>query len=751
MREGWAGVGVIGRLAIGRPGRVLLAATVVFAAAAVFGLPANRVLAGGSSEFQASGSQYARANALSRWASGQSAYYGVAVLLQGQRDIATSATARRAVVQVGLLLSRQRGFQRLADLASTGSRDFVSRDGRQTVLLAAYASPSESVAAVDRLRRLLISRVDGLHAVFGGPDVAFGELDRRTQADLEHANLVALAALLLLTPLVFRGLVAAVLPLLVGGMAVLLAFAGLRFLDQVSGPEISVYALPAASGLGLGLGLDYSRLLLGRYREQLATGAATSQALTVMLATAGRTVLFSSLTIAAAAAGALLVFPLQFLGSLGIAAALTALSAGAAALLLLPAALMLLGPRIDALAPTRPTWLRAPSERGPAGQIRGALSWGRLASVVARRPLPVAAVAVIVLLAAAAPVGGLRLIPPSARLLPAGAQSRQVEHALANNFDANPSSVIYTIYRVRPGGPTVRQLAAGQAQVAAGRAQQLPARYLGKQTWELGLLPTGSPYTHPNQQLLAQLRADAHRTGALVSGLTAYAADQRTSIAARLPLAVLILLLVTVAAVFLLTGAVVIAIKAFLMNLLTVTAGIGLLVAIFQNALNTAGVEEANLIFLVAIAFALATDYELFLISRITEEHHHGLNNKQAVAAGLARTGPTITSAALLFCTALAAFTTAKLTFIQQFGAGAALMVLIDATIVRALLVPSLMVILDQANWWAPAPLQAAHSRVHRWHSGPKDSSHVLPSTMHICRTQDACDAGQSTGISSGL
>lgn len=711
----------LSHIAVRHARSVLVCAVLALIAAAIGGLPASGVLKGSSRQFEASNSQYQRANAAARRATGQSAYYGVAVLLQGDGNIAASAVARRAVVQVGSLFARLAGFERLADLVTTGSRDFVSRDGCQTVLLAAFGSPGESAAAVGRVRRLLGSRgVDGLHAVFGGPDVAFAELDRRTQADLEHANLIALAALLLLAPFVFGGLVAAVLPLLVGGLAVLLAFAGLRFLDQVTGPEISVYALPAASGLGLGLGLDYSRLLLGRYREQLAGGAEASQAVTTMLATAGRTVLFSSLTIAAAASGALLVFPLEFLGSLGIAVALTALSAGAVALLVLPAALIVLGPRVDALAPACPHWLRAHTEHDQGSiataavrRVRSVAGWERLAVGVTRWPLAVAATVTIVLLAAAVPVFGLRLIPPSAQLLPASAESRQVERALADDFDPDPAGAIYTIYRARSGGPTVRQLAARQARIAAGQAQQLPARYLGDHTWELGLLPAGSPYTQANQRLLEQLRANAHGTGALVGGVTGYFVDQRASIAARLPLAVLILFAVTVGAVFLLTGAVVIAFKAFLMNLVTVAAGMGLLVEIFQNSLATGGLEEANLIFLAAIAFALATDYELFLISRIDEERRaRGLENTQAVAAGLAHTGPVITSAALLFWVAVGSFTTAQLIFIRQFGLGVSLMVLIDASVVRALLAPSLMVLFGEANWWAPARLQAAHNRV---------------------------------------
>jgi uncharacterized membrane protein YdfJ with MMPL/SSD domain len=713
----------LGHIATRRSPSVLIIAGIVFAAAAACGLPAGEILTGGSSQFQSPGSQYARAGALFHRATGQTAYYGTAVLLQGHENIRASASARLAVVYVGSLLARQDGFERLADFVTARSRDFVSRDGHETVLLAAFASPSESAAAAAGVRRGLGSGdIAGLHAIVGGPDVTFAELDRRTRADLGRADLIAVVALLLLAPLVFRGVVAGVLPLLVGMFAVLLAFTGLRVLDQLTGPEISVYAMPAAGGLGLGLGIDYSLLLLSRYREELVRGADPPQAVELMLATAGRTVLFSSLTIAAASA-VLLVFPLEFLDSLGISAAITALAAGAVALLVLPAALVCLGSWVDVLAPSRLTrWLRAQTDHG-LGRLVGAVwrrvrithFWEWLARSVTRWPLPIAVITMVVLLAAAVPALGLRLIPPSAQLLPAGAESRRVERELADGSAHDPAGAIYTIYRPHAGGLPVRQLAVQQARIAAGRAQQLPPRFLGDHTWELGLLAAGSPYSQANQRLLAQLRAGARGPGALVSGVTAYFVDQRAAIAGHLLPAALILFAVTVAAMLLLTGGLLIAVKAWIMNLLTVAAGMGLLVAIFQDGvLAKGGLEEANLVFLAAIAFALATDYELFLISRISEERDRGLANAQAVAAGLTSTGPLITSAAALFCIAVGSFAAAQLTFVREFGVGAALMVLIDASLVRALLVPSLMVLFGEANWWAPARLQAAHNRVFR-------------------------------------
>ena len=256
---------------------------------------------------------------------------------------------------------------------------------------------------------------------------------------------------------------------------------------------------------------------------------------------------------------------------------------------------------------------------------------------------------------------------------------------------------------------------------AAGQASEaVPPRYLGRDTWEIELLPRGSDASAANQQLVHRLRVLVHPAGALVGGTTAWFIDQKAAISAHMPLALVILVCVTLGTLFLMTGSVVLPLMALLMNLLTVAVGAGLLVLIFQDGHLSSlmgfspigGLEESNLVLLFTVAFALSTDYGVFLFARIKEAHDGGLATRDAVAQGLERTGRLITAAALLFCVAVGAFVTSHIFFIKQFGVGTALAVAIDATFVRALLVPALMGKLGERTWWAPRPLRRLHGRI---------------------------------------
>jgi RND superfamily putative drug exporter len=544
-------------------------------------------------------------------------------------------------------------------------------------------------------------RLGGWSEIAGGPDIAFHELDALTSSDVAHVEVWALPLLALLCFLVFRG-VAFLLPVLVGGVAVLVALVVLRGLAEL-GVGISVYCLPAVFGLGLGLGIDYSLLMLGRYREETDRGVGVVEAVRRMRARAGRTVLGSAVTIALVLA-ALLVFPLEFLSGTGLAVGVTALAAGATAWLLLPRLLLRLGPRVD-IAP--------PIIRRRAGRTRGRRAWQHLARRVTGHPIPVAALAFVLLLVVAAPAVGLRLVAPSAQLLPPSAQSRIVERALAHDTTADPAGAIYTIYRHRPHGLAVRALVGREARIAAGRAEMLPARYLGAGTWEISLLPHGDPDSPTNRTLLTRLRTGTAFTGALIGGFTAFMVDQQAAIAARLPIVLLTLALLAGVMLSLISGSLVIAAKGILMAALSVAAGIGVLVAVFG------ALEEANLVFMATIVLALSIDYELFLVSRIREERDQGLSNRRAIEAGLARTGPTITSAATLFVAATGAFAFASIFFARQFGVGAAATVAVDASLVRVLLAPSLMVFLGERNWYGPAPIRWLHSRLLSTIDGP--------------------------------
>jgi uncharacterized membrane protein YdfJ with MMPL/SSD domain len=711
---------VIGRLttlATNRPRRVLAAAGVLFVIAAVLGLPVTGMLGSSAQDFEDPASQYERTNAAIQAATGQNPYYNVAVLLRSRREMRTGTAAQDTVGTLAPLLAGQHGFQRVLDYSATRSRALLSRDGRETVVLAAYATPTEATSAIARVRIALSepplnAKLAGVGVRFGGYALTSQELNERTTSDLARAELLAFPFLLLLSFWFFRGLVAALLPLLVGGFAIVLAFLLLRLIDQFT--PISVFALNLVSGMGLGLGIDYSLFVLYRYREQLAGGASTREAIGHTQRTAGRTVLFSCLTVAAALTS-LLVFPIRFLYSMGIGGAIVALCDGAVALIVLPAVLIVLGPRINALAPA---WLQRRAARSATAEDGEHGGWWRLAHGVVRRPVPVAVISAVVLLAAAIPALRLQFTSPGANLLPASAESRQVETALAENFPANAGEATEIVLQ---GSRSSAQRLAAAAAGTAGRLVSAAAPvYLGRGTWVITLLPHGSPYSNIQQRLLARLRTAAHPYGALVGGATAFFVDQKASIAAHIPLALLILLSLTAGFLFLMTGSVTIPIKALVMNMLSVSVAVGLQVLIFQDGhlsgplgfTPLGGLEESSLVLMLVVAFALATDYEVFVIARIKEAHDHGLPDREAIALGIERTGRIITAAALLFCVAIGALVTSELFFTKQLGLGAALAVAVDASIIRALLVPSLMALMGKWNWWAPRWLKRLHARV---------------------------------------
>ncbi|HEY3865703.1 MAG TPA: MMPL family transporter [Solirubrobacteraceae bacterium] len=695
----------------GNARRVLIGAGVLFLLAAAFGAPVTTILKSSNSDFQSLKAENQQVEKTIERATGQRAAYGVAALVPSAGDVRTNAAAQLEAKHVAAMLATQPGFQRAIDYPATHLAALVSRNGRQTVVLAAFSTQEGSATAVAHLRPELAKQ----DVRFGGPDVAFSEINKRTTSDLRSAELLAFPLLLLLSFWVFRGLIAAALPLLVGGFAIVITFLLLRLINaEVTG--LSIFAVNLVTGMGLGLGIDYSLFVLSRYREELAGGAETFPAIKRTLQTAGRTVLYSSLTVAGALAS-LLVFPLRFLYSMGIGGMVVALSAGIVALVVLPAVLVALGPRVNSLAPA---WLQRSADRSAHSSEAGA--WFRLGKVVMRRPGLVALATGAVLLAIASPALRLQLIPADAHVLPASSQSRQIAETLSREFVSDGSQTITVVVPASAGsGASVDALALRARRTAAGQATEaVPPRYLGHDTWEIEMLPRGSDASVANQQLINRLRTLVHPAGALVGGTTAWFIDQKAAISAHMPLALVILVCVTLGTLFLMTGSVVLPLMALLMNLLTVAVGAGLLVLIFQDGHLSGlmgfspigGLEESNLVLLFTVAFALSTDYGVFLFARIKEAHDGGLATRDAVAQGLERTGRLITAAALLFCVAVGAFVTSHIFFIKQFGVGTALAVAIDATFVRALLVPALMGKLGERTWWAPRPLRRLHTRI---------------------------------------
>jgi uncharacterized membrane protein YdfJ with MMPL/SSD domain len=527
--------------------------------------------------------------------------------------------------------------------------------------------------------------------VLGGGAVAAQEIDQTVRDDLTRAELIAFPLVFLLSFVVFRGLVGALIPPLVGAASIGATLLGLRAVVHVMG--VSVFALNLVTGLGFGLAIDYSLLIVSRYREELERHGHTPQALRATLRTAGRTVAFSALTVAAAM-GSLAVFPLPFLYSMAVGGALVAVAALVVVLVALPAFLHLLGPRIDALTPRR--WHRPPAGGG----------WARLAEIVMRRPAIIAVAAGGILVALALPALGLRFTGVDATSLPKSAGARQVSDALARSglrgvatplnvlLHAPPSAVEMARLRALPGTLGIR----GPVAVSTG-------------LWRVDVAPSADPLSASTQQLVRDVRSifPAGR----VAGRAAAFADQRVALTTRLPWALALLGLTTFTLLFLFTGSLVLPLKALLMNMLTIGAAFGILVLVFQHGIGVGGLEQTQPVLLGAVAFGLSTDYAVFLLSRIKEARDAGATNVAAVSSGLERTGRIVTAAALLFCVAIGSFATSKLVFVQELGLGTAAAVALDATIVRALLVPALMAILGEWNWWAPGPLRRLHARFH--------------------------------------
>jgi uncharacterized membrane protein YdfJ with MMPL/SSD domain len=718
----------LARAANERTRRILVIAGVVFLIAAAIGAPVVKILKSESSDFQDPHAQNQQVLRAVERDTGQSASYGVAGLISSKTDVRDDPVAQAQAARVVALLSKQPGFQRALDYGTSHLPALVSRNGRQMLVLAAFANQERSAQAVEHIRPLVET---GMHATggrlpasaagsgvrLGGNDVAFDEINKRTSSDLERAEMFALPILLLLSFWVFRGLIAAALPLVVGGFAIVITFLLLRLIDQFAG--LSIFAVNLVTGIGLGLSIDYSLFILSRYREELARGLDTHAAIRRTLQTAGRTVLFGSLTVAGALAS-MLVFPMRFLYSMGVGGSLVTLSAGAVSLVVLPAILVALGPRINALAPAR---LQRNAAAVAQSTDHGA--WYRLAHGVMRRPGLVALVTAVALLVVALPALRLQLVPADAHVLPASSQSRQLAETITDDFAVDGSQTVTMVLRAPAGAGQTVAAFAQRAQVTAGDQAKLtgPPRYLGRGAWEIEMLPRGQDGSSANQALVRRLRALEHAGGSpnlLVGGATAWFVDQKAAITANTPLALVILALVTGGFLFLMTGSLVLPFVALAMNLLTVAVGAGLLVLIFQDGHLSGlfgfspigGLEESNLVLLFIIAFALSTDYGVFLFGRIKEAHDDGLPTREAVAYGLERTGRLVTAAALLFCVAIGAFATSHIFFVKQLGVGAALAVLIDATIVRALLVPALMGLLGERTWWAPRPLRRLHARI---------------------------------------
>jgi uncharacterized membrane protein YdfJ with MMPL/SSD domain len=601
-----------------------------------------------------------------------------------------SAQARERIARVAGAL-RLPGVASVVAFQRGGDRRLVSRDGRSTYLLATFKKDPAGA------RTYIEQRLAGVpYVTLGGGAFAEPQVSDQVSADIARAELIAFPLLFLLTLLVFRSAVAALLPLAVGASTILLSFLAIRAVNQIN--PMSIFSLNLINGLGLGLAIDYSLFMVSRFREELAGGRDREAALAQTLKTAGRVVAFSAVTVAAALA-ALIVFRQRFLYSMGVGGMLCALIAAAVSLTLLPALLAVLGERVNAGGPRR--WKDAIAREARAERSG---FWYRHSRRVMRRPVPVAVGASILLIALGAPFLSIRFTGIDASVLPADQSARVVDDAIKAEFPPSETSPVYIAFD--PGVPeaTVRAYAA-----------RLPAPVAPPRVGDarIDLIAPGLPLSDEAKDFVRSVRSAGAPFDTAVGGQTAGFLDQQASLRAHLPTALAILAATTLIMLFYMTRSVVLPVKALLMNLLSLCAAFGLLVLVFQNGhlewlfgfTSQSAIEASQPVLLFAVAFGLSTDYGVFLLGRIKELHDQGLSNEEAVALGLQRTGRIVTFAALLMVIAIGCFVTAQIIFIKQLGFGVAVAVLIDATIVRALLVPALMRLLGDWNWWVPRPL----------------------------------------------
>jgi RND superfamily putative drug exporter len=580
----------------------------------------------------------------------------------------------------------------------------VSRDRRAIAVAVRFEANQSGWDAVDPVADQLRS-IDAPQIVVGGGPLLGDDMEAQAGKDLARAELFSTPVVLLLLLIVFGGLVAAGLPVLLMIAAVLSTMGLLLAVSLLT--DISVYAVNIVTMLGLGLAVDYALLIVTRFREERAAvsgqaDAALATAIARTFATAGRTVTFSGLTVAAALAG-LLVFPDDFLRSMGIAGLGVVLLDLAVALTLLPALLGLLGHRI------RPAAVRASDGR----------VFVSVARAVRSRPVLVLSVSTVLLIAAAAPFLGVRFDHADERSLPTSAPSRQLVELERDRFAGTSEREPVTV--VARGTVPPAQLAQHTEQLRQiGGVAAVTVRPGVPGLTVLDVLPEPGAPVGVAEDLVAAVRAWPWPVPVEVTGDAATLVDYKAALRQRAPWALGILLLATWVLLFLFTGSVVLPVKAILTNLLSLGAGFGALVWVFQDghlgalvgseALGSLSITTPVLVF--AIAFGLSMDYEVFLLGRIAEHHRSTGDNDLAVQEGLRSTGAVITQAALLMVVVFAAFVAGGFSPVKQVGFGLMLTVLIDATVVRMLVVPAFMTVMGRANWWSPPPLRRLHERI---------------------------------------
>ncbi|MFH9728867.1 MMPL family transporter [Streptomyces sp. NPDC017260] len=627
------------------------------------------------------------------------------------------------------LVAELKKDERLSNVVSfweTNSPDLRSEDGHEAMVLAHVKGDTteQRESALSILDTYSGTYKDTLTVQAGGGAAVGADLSNQVVEDLILAEVIAIPLTLALLLIVFGSVVAALLPLAIAVIAIIGSFAQLFLLGSVT--DVADTATNLTTALGLGLGIDYALLMVSRFREQIAVGVSVDDAVRRTVHTAGRTVAFSAATVAAALA-ALMVFPQYFLRSFGFAGVGVVAIAALSTLFVMPALLKVLGHRVNG---GRMPWARSPRS---GAQVP---LWGRLARTVMRRPVLTAVPVLAVLLLAASPLLNITFGTPDERVLPEDAESRRVSQVLREDFGGSADSAVLiaidTSVAEAPLASYAGRLAAleGVERVetsvgihSAGRpAATGPAdSALGRpDAQRISVVSSLTPKSEAAEGLVKQVRSVTPPSGTdpLVGGNDAVLVDAKESIADKLPLAVTLVVLTTFLLLFLFTGSVVQPLRALVLNLISLGATLGVMTWIFQDGnlssllgFTAQPMEVAMTVLMFCIGFGLSMDYEVFVTSRIKELHDEGADNETAVVDGLGHTGRIVSAAALLLAVSFFAFGTAELSFMQMFGLGSGLAILIDALAVRGVLVPAAMRLLGNSAWYAPGFLRAFHAR----------------------------------------
>jgi RND superfamily putative drug exporter len=604
---------------------------------------------------------------------------------------------------------------RLESFWSTRSESFVAKDRHATYVTVQLKS------SVDQERVLMLRAIqdsfkaDGLTVRFGGITSMTDQVNRQTMRDLLFAEALSIPILLILLVIIFRSLLAAALPLLIGIIAALGSLAVLRVVTFFA--DISTFAIQVVTILGLGLAIDYALLMVTRFREEVGRGQSVDEAVQRTVAVAGRTIMFSGIVVAISLAG-LTLFPSRFLLSMGFAGAGVTLLAVLASLTVLPAMLRLGGHRLSRRASALP----APPELG---------RWYRLAHAVMRRPLVSTLGIVTLLVVLGLPFLNVNWARPADWVLPASADARVVTQQMAARFDADPGKLMTVVVESAPDRAALDDYA-GRLDAVTGINS---ASVTGVQSGQARVTLNYSldPMSREASRMVQELRAVAPPSGAKssVTGMPASRVDIVNMVISRMPWMALFVAVVSFVVLFLAFGSILLPLKSVVLNLLSLSASFGAIKLIFQDGWLSGvlgfvpiGAVDVNFpVLIVAIAFGLAMDYEVFLLSRIREHWVLTGDPVESVAVGVQRTAKIITSAALLVVVVVGGFTISGIAFMQMAGIGLVIAVVVDATIVRMLLVPATMRLLGRWAWWSPRSLARLWSRygVREGETAPRD------------------------------